>query len=86
MTNKEYQKKRNAVISWCRGYILDHCRATNAKDYEIAGRALCGCSAITFYDDGSILNGYGYLHRTYSNADWRASELIDEAIREYKNK
>ena len=86
MTNKEYQKKRESIIAWCHNYIINTSRATNAKDYEIIGRAVMGLSSLTFYDDGSIANCYGYLHRTHSNADWRASELIDEAIREYKNK
>jgi hypothetical protein len=31
------------------------------------------------------MNGYGYARgRKYSNADWRANELIDDAIKNIK--
>lgn len=68
-----------------RSYILADYHPTNAKEFEILGRALCGCNGVTISDDGGIVNGYGYTRkRSYSNADWRANELIDDAIKNLK--
>ena len=80
-----YQKSREILISELRKYILADYHPTNAKEFEILGRALCGCNGITILDDGGIMNGYGYARgRKYSNADWRANELIDDAIKNIK--
>lgn len=80
-----YQKSREILISDLRKYILVDYQPTNAKEFEILGRALCGCNGITILDDGGIMNGYGYtLGRKYSNADWRANELINDAIKNIK--
>lgn len=72
------------MITWCQNWLIVTNRATNAKDYEILGRAICGCGMIVVQPDDSITNGYSYLNRKNSNATWRAAELIDDAIREYK--
>lgn len=80
-----YQKARQSLIDEMRSYIFTVYRPTNAKEFEILGRALCGCNGITILDDGGIMNGYGYARgRKYSNADWRANELIDDAIKNLK--
>lgn len=80
-----YQKAREALIDEMRSYILADYHPTNAKEFEILGRALCGCNGVTILDDGGVMNGYGYTRRrSYSNADWRAIELIDESIRHLK--
>lgn len=80
-----YQKSREILISQLRDFILGTYHPTNAKEFEILGRALCGCNGITILDDGGIMNGYGYTRgRKYSNADWRANELIDDAIKNLK--
>lgn len=80
MNTEFYKKHRNLVISELQGYILDNYRATNAKDFEILGRALSGCRSIAILDDGSLYNAYCY-GKNRTNAEWRASELIDEAMR-----
>ena len=80
-----YQKARESLIDEMRKYILADYHPTNAKEFEILGRALCGCNGVTILDDGGVMNGYGYTRRrSYSNADWRASELIDYAIKNLK--
>ena len=80
-----YQKSREILISQLRDFILGTYHPKNAKEFEILGRALCGCNGINILDDGGIMNGYGYARgRKYSNADWRASELIDDAIKNLK--
>lgn len=72
------------IVTWCQNWLITSNRATNAKDFEILGRAIVGCSMIVVHPDGSITNGYSYLNRKNSNATWKAGVLIDYAIREYK--
>lgn len=60
--------------------ILNDYKPTNAKEFEILGRALSACRGIAILDDGSIY--YTITKRNYTNADWRASELINEAIKQ----
>ena len=80
-----YQKAREDLIDEMRSYILADYHPTNAKEFEILGRALCGCNGVTILDDGWIRNGYGCTRRrSYSNADWRANELIEDAIKNIK--
>lgn len=80
-----YQKAREALIDEMRSYIFTVYHPTNAKEFEILGRALCGCNGVALLDDGGVMNGYGYKHRRkYSDADWRAIELIDESMRHLK--
>ena len=78
---KQYQE---TLIKYSQEYILNSYKPTNAREYEILGRAIQGCNQIVLLDDFSILNGYGYIHNRFTNADWRASELIDEAIKNFK--
>lgn len=72
------------IVTWCQNWLITTNRATNAKEFEILGRAIVGCSMIVVHPDNSITNGYSYLNRRNSNATWRAAELIDSAIREWK--
>lgn len=70
------------LIQKLRNFILEKYRCTCAKDYEIMGRAVEGCSLITINQDGSITNGFSIITRRNTNATWRASELIDWALEE----
>lgn len=74
------------IITWCQNWIIVKSDPTNAKDFEIYGRAIQGCFLISFNEDGSIYNGYAHDNRHNTNATWRAGELIDEAIREYERR
>lgn len=88
MNKETYEIERKMIVEYLQGYILENYHPTNAKEFEILGRAVVGCGGIALFDDGSILNAYGYIksaRRHYSNADWRASELIDEALNSYKS-
>lgn len=78
------QNNLGKIITWCQNWLITSNRATNAKDFEVLGRAIVGCSMIVVHPDNSITNGYSYLDRKNSNATWRARELIDDAIKEYK--
>ena len=70
------------LIQKLRNFILEKYRCTCAKDYEIMGRALEGCGLITTNPDGSITNGFSIITRRNTNGTWRASELIDWALKE----
>jgi len=72
---------REEYIAKMRKLILSNYPAINAKEYEILGRAIQGCNQISILDDGSVYNAYNYGKKN-TNATWRASELIDEAIKE----
>lgn len=76
------QNNLGEIITWCQNWLIVTNRATNAKDFEILGRAIVGCSAIYINEDGHICNPYGSGKRM-TNADWRANELINKAIKEY---
>lgn len=72
---------REEYIAKMRKLILSNYPAINAKEYEILGRAIQGCNQISILNDGSVYNAYNYSRKN-TNATWRASELIDEAIKE----
>ena len=72
---------REEYIAKMRKLICANCSTTNAKEYEIFGRAIKGCNQISILNDGSVYNAYNY-GRKNTNATWRAGELIDEAIKE----
>jgi len=87
MNKENYEFERKLIVEYLQGYIIEKYHPTNAKEYEILGRAVVGCECIALFDDGSILNAYRYgkrARRSYPNAEWRASELIDEALNHYK--
>ena len=77
---------RGEIITWLQNWIIVKISPTNAKEFEIYGRAIQGCFLISFKEDGSIYNGYVYASRRNTNATWRAAEVIDEAIREYERR
>ena len=65
-----------------RNHIINTYNPTNAKEYEILGRAIKGCECIGILGDGTLYYP-GKLKNT--NADWRASELINNAIKELEH-
>lgn len=72
----------NDIVSSVRKIILGIYHPTNAKEFEILGRAIVGCEYLCIRDN-KILNTYHtYQNRPYINADWRAVELIDRALKE----
>lgn len=71
---------RSEYITKLRELILENYPATNAKEYEFLGRAIQGCNQISILEDGSVYNGYNYGKKN-TNATWRASGLIDDAIK-----
>ena len=73
---------REEYIAKMRKLICADYPALNAKQYEIFGRAIQGCSQISILDDGSVYNGYGYINGKNIRAAYIASQLIDEAIKE----
>lgn len=73
--------KRETLIHKIQEYIQLHYYPTNAKEFEVLGRAIYWTTAIAINEDGSITNAYKLCKRQYTNADWRAIELIDEAIK-----
>ena len=81
MTNSETILFQADFIAKAQKWILENCHPSSAKEFEILGRALKGCTGIVAYNDGSVLNGFGYLkRRNWINADCLASNLIDNAI------
>lgn len=60
--------------------ILNEYKPTNAKEFEILGRALSACYSIAILEDNSIY--YTITKRAYTNADWRACELVNNAIKQ----
>lgn len=77
----ETKQNLGEIVTWCQNWLITTNRATNAKEFEILGRAIMGCFKIYIYN--GICNGYCSGKRM-SNADWQADKLIDEAIREWK--
>ena len=76
--NKVQCLTRAAAIVAVSDYILRNYHASNAKEYEVLGRALSYIQALTVNNDGSI--SYVTPHRRYTNETWRACALIDNAI------
>lgn len=62
-------------------YIIEGAKASTSADFDALGRALLGVRMIQINKDGSICNTYAITKRKYCNADWRAIELIDDAIK-----
>ena len=60
-------------------HIINTYTPTNAKEFEILGRAIKGCEVITIMYDGTLYYP-GKLKNT--NADWEAMRLINNAIKE----
>ena len=60
-------------------HIINTYNPTNAKEFEILGRAIKGCELIAIMDDGRLYYP-GKLKNT--NADWEALRLINNAIKE----
>ena len=81
MNKVQYLKARASAIDAITKNILRNYQASNARDYEILGRALSYIQALTVNNDGSI--SYCTPRRKYSDATWRACELIDNAIKEH---
>lgn len=74
--------KEGEIITWCQNWLITTSKATNAKEFEILGRAVMGCFKISVDEFNVICNGYG-SKKKMTNADWRANELIGKAITEY---
>lgn len=72
---------REEYIAKMRKLICADYPAINAKEYDILGRAIQGCSQISILDDGSVYNGYGYINGKNIRAAYIASQLIDGAIK-----
>ena len=54
-------------------HIINTYNPTNAEEFEILGRAIKGCEV------------YGYRSKNrYTNADWQALRLVEQAIKEIK--
>lgn len=73
---------KGEIITWCQNWLINTFHPTNAKEFEILGRAVIGCFKISVNELGGISSNYGSGIR-HTNADWRASELVDRAIKEY---
>lgn len=71
---------REEYIRKLRELILSNYPAQNAKEYDVLGRVIQGCNQISILDDGSVYNAYNYCRKN-TNTTWRASELIDGAIK-----
>lgn len=72
---------REEYIRKLRELILSNYPAQNAKEYEILGRAIQGCSQISILDDGSVYNVYGHINGKNIRAAYIAGQLIDGAIK-----
>ena len=72
---------REEYIAKMRKLICADYPAQNAKEYDILGRAIQGCSQISILDDGSVYNGYGYINGKNIRAAYIAGQLIDGAIK-----
>lgn len=73
---------RGELITWLQNWIIVHFDPTTAKDFEVMGRAIQGCALISFNNDGSICNGYGYAKKRETISTMRAENMIDKAIKE----
>lgn len=62
-------------------HIINNYNPTNAKEFEILGRAIKGCECIAILDDGRLYYP-GKLKNTH--ADWDAARLINNAIEELR--
>ena len=81
MTNNELNLGK--IITWCQNWLITTNRATNAKDYEILGRAIVGCFQIKINEIGGIYITYGLGKDKLTKADKQASELVAKAVTEY---
>lgn len=77
MTREEIIDLFNKV----RNHIINTYQPTNAKEFEILGRAIKGCECLTIMYDGTLYYP-GKLKNT--SADWEVKRLIDEAIKELR--
>lgn len=76
---KHLEKERVEAVKFSINYIIENYQPTNAKEFEILGRAIKGCELITIMYDGTLYYP-GKLKNT--SADWEAMRLINNAIKE----